>query len=199
MYYNALDKRLKKLKTETKRIFSRYKAMIKFDEVNTLKLVKAMYKELDSLNKSAYLEIARDTYDMIYEGDKEDKSINKKWVNATLTDYDPVTKYVYENEVIRKQSRLFESLIASKNKFQDFALAFNLWWRQTSQYGITITDNAVVEAYKNMGYTHLVWNTQKDTRVCEKCKERDGKAYPIDNLPSKAHYGCRCYWTGVKK
>lgn len=196
MYYNVLDKRLKKLKTETKRIFSRYKALVKFDETNTLKLIKAMYKELDALNKEAYLEIAKETYKEICE--EEDK-LNKKWVNETLLDYDPVTKYVYENEVIRKQNRLFESLLASKNKFQDFALAFNLWWRQTSQYGITITDKAVVEAYRKMGYTHLVWNTQRDKRVCEKCEERDGKAYPIDNLPSKVHYGCRCYWTGVKK
>lgn len=196
MYYNVLDKRLKKLKTETKRTFSRYKALVKFDEINTLKLIKEMYKELATLNKKAYLEIAKDTYKEICE---EDDEINKKWVNETLLDYDPVTKYVYENEVIRKQNRLFESLLASKNKFQDFALAFNLWWRQTSQYGITITDKAVVEAYKKMGYTHLVWNTQKDKRVCEKCKERDGKAYPINNLPDKAHYGCRCYWTGVKK
>lgn len=196
MYYNVLDKRLKKLKTETKRIFSRCKAMVKFDETNTLKLIKAMYKELDALNKEAYLGIAKETYKEICE--EEDK-LNKKWVNETLLDYDPVTKYVYENEVIRKQNRLFESLLASKNKTQDFALAFSLWWRQTSQYGITITDKAVVEAYRKMGYTHLVWNTQRDKRVCEKCKERDGKAYPIDNLPSKVHYGCRCYWTGVKK
>lgn len=166
---------------------------MKFDEVNALKVSKKLYKELEKMNEEAYLEIANAIYHETFPESK--RKLDKKWLLLILGGYDFTTKYVYTHEIERKRARLFEAVMSTKAKNKEFITAFNLWWRQTAQYGITISDRAVVEAFKDKGIKQLKWNTEGDSRVCKTCKARHGKYYPIDNLPSKPHYMCRCYWT----
>ena len=192
-YYKYMDKKLSKLKTSIRKAFARKKAVMKFDETNIIRNSKELYKELDKMNTEVYLEIGNAIYHEIYPESK--KKLDKKWLLLILAGYDPVTKYVYTHEIERKKARFYEALMSTGATSKEFQKGFDLWWTQTAQYGITITDSAVVEAYKDMGIKYLKWNTEKDNKVCEKCKARDGKLYPIDNLPSKEHYHCRCYWT----
>ena len=67
MYYKKTDKILAKLKTQIKKSFSRYKAIMKFDETNLLKRTKGLYKELSVLNEEAFLEMANEIYKEIKE------------------------------------------------------------------------------------------------------------------------------------
>ena len=170
---------------------------MKFDELNILKCSKDLYRELEKANEEVYLEIANAIYHETYPESK--KKLDKKWLLLILGGYDSVTKYVYTHEVDRKRARFYEALMSTDTSNKEFMNAFNIWWKQTEQYGITISDSAVVEAFKDKGIKKLRWNTEGDSKVCKTCREREGRLYPIDNLPSKPHYHCRCYWTEVKQ
>lgn len=167
-----------------------------FDQLNVISKSEDLYRELDDINKKAFLEIAQKTYQEI--NPKSEKKLDLAWLLTILLRYDPVTKYVYDHEVDRKRARFAESLIASKTKSKEFLTALNLWWKQTSQYGITVADTAVIQAYTDLGVKKVMWNTAKDDKVCKICKSRNKKIYPIDRIPDKPHYGCRCWFTPVE-
>lgn len=190
-----MEQELKKLKKQSKALFLRYKAKMGIDELNVINTSKELYKKLDEMNRETYLRVAKTAYKEQTGEDK--KKINAKWVLAFLTAYDAITRYVYVNEIDRKQSRFIEAYLATRKKNLETQKAFRYWWQQTEQYAIEITDGAVLDAYADMGYTEVEWMTEEDDRVCEVCRSRDGKKYPIDNIPDKPHYNCRCWFKPV--
>lgn len=172
--------------------FSKLKALTSFDELNTLQSVKSLYQELDKLVREYLYLIAVNAYE---NAEGEDiSSITEQWLlDMVLEYYDSVTKYVYTNEVERKCSRLFESLVASDNKSAEVDKALRYWSAMVSQYAITTTDVATLQAYKDLGVKKVKWVTIKDSKRCKECIKREGKIYLIDNIPPKPHLGCRCY------
>ena len=197
--YRKTDQILKILKADHQRIFSRYKALIstQIDSLNVIERSKEMYKMLNESNENAYLEIAKKVYNDFYP--TSETPPDREWLLALLLGYDVITKYVYEHEIDRKRARFAEALIATRKKQQEFATAFNLLWKQTAQYGINVTDEAVMKAYRDFGVEKVRWITENDSRVCEVCRSRHNKIYPIDKAPKKTHYGCRCYYEAVKE
>ena len=193
--YEITDKTLKKLKSQIWSKFLRTKASLKFDELNVIKSSKTLYNDLNKLNKVVFLNIARECYSQY--SDKDTPSL--AWVLAILGGYDVVTQYVYSHEVDRKRARFAESVIASGNQMLPFQRAYNLWYRQTEQYAVTIEDMATIKAYKDNGVKKVRWVTEKDSKVCSICRERDGKIYNIDNIEKKPHINCRCYVIPVTK
>lgn len=189
-----MDERLAKLKKQIKKTFSRFQATMKFDELNLIKKTNKLYDELVMLNEKVYLEIANKVYKEIYP---EGKDLSKKWLLLLLASYNPTMKYIYTHEVERKCARLYEALLSTKRK-KELITAFNVWFRQTTWFGIDVTDQAVIQAFTDKGVKKLKWNTQNDGKVCEVCRGRNGKIYPIDKLPNKSHPNCRCYWSEVK-
>ena len=190
--YNYTDKIIATLNRRYIVLFNRLKNLSDDDDEIVLE-VNRIYEEIDRITKEYYLLLARKIYritmDMV-EGDWED--IEALWLLKILDDYDPVTKYVYNHEVDRKRARLIEALIASDNKAQEVERAKKLWARQSKQYAEIITDKATEKAYRDSHIEEVVWITERDGRVCEVCKGRDGKRYFINQVPSKPHYGCRC-------
>ena len=186
---------MKRLKTTQKRLFSRYTAVIGQHD-STLNVIKRLYSDLSKANEDALLDIAREAY--LAANPEAKKVPDRKWLLAFLLGYNPVTKYVYEHEVDRKRARLTEAIIAVGVKQQEFITAFNLFWKQTAQYGIDVTDASTLKAYKDMGVKKVRWKTEEDNRVCKTCKDRNNKIYPISKLPSKPHYNCRCWFEAVK-
>ena len=168
----------------------------KFDSLNVISRSKEMYELLDELNQDAYLEIAKKTYREVYP--TSESAPDREWLMALLLGYDIITKYVYEHEIDRKRARFAEALIATRNKQQEFASASKLLWKQTAQYGINITDEALMQAYIDTGVKKVRWITEDDSNVCEVCLSRKNKIYPIGKAPKKTHYGCRCYYEAVK-
>ena len=69
---------------------------------------------------------------------------------------------------------------------------FDLMFTQSSQYAQDVADTMETEVYKAASIPRVMWVTERDNRVCEECRERDGKIYPLDNVPPKPHYHCRC-------
>lgn len=59
-------------------------------------------------------------------------------------------------------------------------------------------DRAAITAYKDAGVKKVQWITQQDGHVCKECIARDGLIFPVDRVPGKPHYKCRCYLALVK-
>ena len=207
-WYTFGDKCYEVMVRKFKRIFTRYRLMLRFDELNVMGMRKAsasLYSELDTICRKYFTLVAKRAYTEAKRelehssDDKEtDDIIDDAWISKQLSGYNPVTKYVYEHEVERKRARFMESVLADHEAgsrravANDFTTAENLWKRQTNFHLITIEDAAVLQGYKKMGVRHAKWVTQRDEQVCKECKPRDGVIYPIDGIPTK-HPGCRCY------
>ena len=203
--YKLLDKLLAE---EMKRIrvsFNRLGSM-GFDELNVVNTRKATQKMYDGFlkdNESIYLKVARDAYKKATEGNKK-VEINSEWLVGVLAGYNLVTGYLYNKEAERKRLRLNEQILTAREygnrqMFQDsLRRSANLWWTQTSQYGITVVDEATIKGFRDMGVKRVRWVAADDEKTCPTCGARDDRIYPINKIPPKPHYGCRCYVVPVK-
>lgn len=166
--------------------------MMAMDELNVIRASEKLYTKLDDSNRTAFLKLARQRYQDI-TGEEDEDTISLAWLLLILLGYNPVTEFIYENEVERKQQRFAESMISSANKLAAIRRAMTLWTAQTEQYLVLIEDAAVLEAYKAMGVKRVRWITQVDERRCETCGPIHGKVFKINNVPPKPHRNCRCY------
>ena len=172
---------------------------------NITKYTKELVSRLLKSNKREYLKIAKEATDEA----KEDIEalgvsatplvINGKYVDDVLGEYNPVTNYLYYPEAERKRSRLAEALITAVivNSRADYHKELrrfaDLWHTQTKQYGEKMVDKTRIDTFKKNGIKRVKWVTKEDEKVCKECNERDGKIYPIDKIPDKPHYNCRCW------
>lgn len=190
--YDYSDKIVTFLIKQFIELFDRLRTTLYIDEINILGNVNQVYAELDELAQEWFLNIAKKAYKDA--GGEDNSSVNRQWLTENILEaYDPVTKYVYINEVDRKRSRLAESLIASDDKNGEIDRALKLWSAMISQYAITSVDAAAVSAYKSLGVKEVVWKCRLDSRTCGICLSYNGNIYPIDKVPPKPHIGCRCY------
>lgn len=196
--YALSDRSSKLLNRKAIRRFDKAKKdcnLLHFDELNVIKVLTALYKALAADNKQAFLDLAILAYqDAQPHGKKEP---DKSWLLALLDSYDPVALYVYAHEVDRKRDYAIESVVASKGKAKEFRRALKYWARMTGHMTDRITDEATLKAYQDAGVKFVKWNSEHDSKVCEKCDARDGKIYPIDKAPPKEHLNCRCYYTAA--
>ena len=212
--YKLADKLLEQLKKLIRREFNRL-GIFGFDELNAPRVTTetiSLFERLMRENKKQYLMAAKKAYaDALaravaagYIDPGEDK-IDEKWLIAFLGEYNFVSGYLYESEAERKRLRLAEQMMTAKEyqsrtQYNDsIRRSANLWWTQTSHYMLDAVDAAVLLAYAVAGVEEVKWNTNIDGRECETCRERNGKVYPIGNVPPKAHRNCRCYLTPVRK
>lgn len=196
--YELADKAIALLNKRAVKRFTNAKdklSLLKFDEVTVIQTVKALYEELDADNKKIFLDLAQ----MVYEatephGDREDE-IDEMWLIDFLESLNPVTKYQYSNEVLRKREYTTEAVNASKTKAGELNSGLRKWSNFTAQYADMIADEAMMKAYKDGGVEKVKWNTEEDDSVCEICEPLDGQVFPIDKAPPKQHWHCRCWYT----
>ena len=211
--YKHLDTLLAKAKKKLRIEFNRL-GLLGFDElnvVNTKNVTKAMFDRLLSENEKMYQAAADKAYSKAKSKaleagyrEEEEKNLGEGWLLAALLAYNFVTGYVYDREAERKRLRLNEQILTAR-EYDDRQLfnsslqrTANLWWTQTSQYGISIVDKATLQGYADMGVKKVRWKSVIDGRECKVCRERHNKIYEISKVPEKAHYGCRCQWEPVK-
>lgn len=195
-FYKETDKVIDSLNRLAIRRFrdaQREANLLKFDELTVIRSVRQLYSDLEADNEKAFLQLAQAVYIRVNPHGK--KRPNKDWLAAFLLSYGPVTKYVYAHEVNRKRDRTSEAVIASTDKKQEYRRGLLYWGQMTAQTAIEVTDEAALKAWKDAGIRYVVWHTEEDERVCKKCDPRDGKVYPIDRIPAKPHWGCRCWFT----
>lgn len=211
--YRYLDKLLaeakKKIRTEFNRI-----SVTGFDElnvVNTRKATQEMFDRFLNDNEAMYLRVAKDAYKKAVKAAKEENfsgeesAIDSAFITSVLTGYNLVTGYLYDKESDRKRLRLNEQILTAREysdsqMFQDsLRRTANLWWTQTTQYGISMVDEATIKGFKDMGVKKARWIAADDEKTCPTCGERDNKVYRLNKIPPKPHYGCRCYIVPVRE
>ena len=205
--YRYLDKLLKAEKQKIKAAFNRVGAM-GFDElnvINTRKTTASMYNRFLEENEALYLKAAKDAYGRAVKKARaedfsgEEAEVDGEWMAGLLAGYNLVPGYLYGKEADRKRMRLNEQILTareygSRDMFGDsLRRAANLWWTQTTQYGISSVDEATIKGFTDMGVERVRWIAADDERTCPTCGARDNKIYKITDLPPKPHYGCRCY------
>lgn len=186
--YKYADKEVAKLNRYFIQEFLKFQT-IKVDEANILRSAKLMYERLDKKTRKSFVRIAKNKYD----------DITIEEALFLLSEYDPVTRYVYEHEVERKRSRLAESYIASGGDSKEVKKALRLWSNMVRQYSISIADKALILAYKKAGVKSVKWITEEDEVRCSECAARHNKIYKIDKIPPKPHLNCRCYFLPYKQ
>lgn len=175
-------------------------SLLKFDELNRVKTIKAVYHKADRENREAFAELAElVALDVIEEYDlTPGKRDSVELVDQTLTDANPITGYSYYAEVLRKRDRVTEGISVGSIREYEWQKALRLWGQMSDQYADIVTDNARLDAFENSGVKSVMWNTQNDEKVCEECRQLDRKVFDIDKVPAKPHWRCRCYLTPVK-
>lgn len=170
-------------------------ALCNFDELNVLEICKDLYENLSADNQKVFLELAQEQYKA--SEPHGDKVPDIDWLLELLLMYDPVTLYVYEHEVERKRDRTAEAINASGAKAKEFRRGLSYWGQMTAHYADAVSDRATLKAFEDAGIKKVQWHTEHDNRVCEICRQRDKKIYPIGKVPPKPHWGCRCWLTSV--
>ena len=180
-----------------------------FDEMNirqTKKHVHKLYTDVFKTIKKEFLAVAdyicKEVYDealaLGFDGDVED--LDEAWIEEFFEEYNPVTKYVFNREIERKESRLFEALVSNnRERQQSYKTAENLLLRQVKQYSIDLEDAVAMTVYKAVGVKEVMWVTEQDHKTCGECKELDGEVYKLNEAPPKLHPNCRCYYVPVKE
>jgi SPP1 gp7 family putative phage head morphogenesis protein len=170
-----------------------FKQVTSFDELNVIDISHKIFDEAVVLTEREVARLVKLVYDSKREGGEISSEDALSLVFTLMLAYNPVTKYVYRNEMERKRSRFAEGVIASDNPNEEVALAQRLMIATNKQFAEDATFEAAVLAYKDDGVEKVRWVTAVDDRRCKECKSRHGKIYPIDNIPPKPHRYCRCY------
>ena len=163
---------------------------------------KTIKKEFVALLSPLYQEIYDEALALGFDGELQD--LDESWIEEFFDEYNPVTKYVFRNEMGRKESRLFESLVATKDstfaiKSQSYQTAENVLTRQIKQYAIELEDAVAMAVYKAVGVKQVMWVSEHDRKTCGVCSELDGEIFPLADAPPKQHINCRCYLIPVKE
>ena len=196
MPYKTADKVVSFLVKQYTKLFKKTKQQTSFDELNVINLSHEIYDEALAVTKQEITRLADTVYKKYRRAEADaaaEESPGSAWVLAALLAYNPVTKYVYENEAERKRSRFAESLIASESKNAEVDKSLRLWVSMNKQLADDITFDVMLKVYEDNGAERVRWVTHRDDRRCPACRVRHGKVYPIADVPPKPHINCRCY------
>lgn len=160
-----------------------------------LEVTRELYDQLENDNRQVYLELAQERYQEAEPHGEEPPDL--AWLLALLAAYSAVSKVVYNNEVDRKRGYTEEGINSSTAKVTEFRRGLHYWADFTGQFADEITDEATLKAYRDAGVRRVRWVTAGDEKVCETCRERNGKVYSINSIPSKPHKHCRCVFEPV--
>ena len=206
MNYDLADKAIKDMNRRNLRAFDGLKTL-KFDELNVLKSVSKVYDDSYRIAKRRYLQIAYEAYidALILAGmDRKkatglaDDNIDEDWVLDMLEDYDALALYRFDHEVERKKQRTAEAILAAQDKVAEVDRALKDWTLQVSQFADNSVMYATIDGYEKAGIKKVQWVSEKDERVCKRCRKLDGKIFQIDKVPPVPHFHCRCILIPIK-
>lgn len=212
--YAACDKAIREMNRSNLRAFGQLKGRLKENkgEAGLIRAVTGVYRDSAKKARRHFLEVAAEAYIIALmmcgtEPGKAhrmaDKAITGGWMDGILTVSDPVTMYRFDTETERKAQRLTETLAALTDGGKQIGKpvtspeteinrALKAWSGQLAQYAINVTDYAMKLAYEDAGIQGGFWRSKKDKGVCLECRRRNGKWFPLKEVPKK-HWQCRCW------
>lgn len=188
--YRKTDKVIAYLAKQYAKLFRR---VTSFDELNVIDVSHEIFDEAVILTEREVTRLVKLVYDSERKGGEISAEDALSLVLTLMLAYNPVTKYVYRNEMDRRRSRFAEAVIASDTPREEVALAQRQMIAANRQFAEDATFEAVVRAYRDDGVERVRWVTAEDDKRCKECRARHGKIYPIDSIPPKPHRYCRCY------
>ena len=198
-FYETTDKAIELLNRRATKRFEDAKdeaAQDGFDELSVLSITRTLYDNLSADNEEIFLELAQERYQEVEPHGEEPPDL--AWLLALLAAYNAVTKVIYDNDVDRKRQYTAEGINSSTAKVTEFRRGLHYWADLTATYSDIVTDESTLKAYREAGVKKVRWVTAGDEKVCDTCRERNGKVYPINAIPPKPHRRCRCIWEAVK-
>ena len=198
-YYDLADKAVELLNRRATKRFEDAKdkaAQDGFDELSVLEVTRTLYDNLSADNEEIFLELAQERYQEAEPHGEEPPDL--AWLLALLASYSAVSKVVYNNDVDRKRGYTAEGINSSTAKVTEFRRGLHYWADFTEQFADEVTDEATLKAYRDAGVKKVKWITAGDEKVCETCRERNGKVYSINAIPPKPHKHCRCVFEPVR-
>ncbi len=186
----------------------RHNRLALFDELNVTgvrKHIKKLYKKTRTTIQEEFVsifqvlcqEVADEAKALGYDGDIQD--LDEGWVEEFFEEYSPVTKYVFSNEIDRKESYLFEAVVSSpETKHQSYQKAEKYLINQIKQGGIEFDDAVAKTVYKALGVKKVRWIAEDDYKTCGACRALDNKVFLLAEVPPKQHHNCRCYILPVR-
>lgn len=193
--YQKTDKTIAYLNKQYAKLF---RQLTSFDELNVINVSHEIYDEVLKLVERESTRLVKTVYDSYSENHTISTTDASDFVLALMLAYNPVTKYVFKNELERKRSRFAEGVIASDTPKEEVELAKRLLVALNRQFEDDVTFDTVVKALEDDGVEKVRWITEVDDRRCAECKSRHGKIYKIHNIPPKPHRFCRCYVERVR-
>ena len=206
MTYEYADKAIRDMNKRNLRAFDRLK-QLKFDELNILGSVREVYDTAVRIARKRYVSVAywSYVYAMMEAGISEkdakkavDEDIVEDWIIEMMDEDNETTLYKFNTEIERKKARLVEALAVAHDKSAEIEKALRYLTQMLAQYADESVLIGTIHGYKEAGVTKVRWISSSDKKVCKECKERDGKIYLIDEIPSLIHFKCRCHIGIVK-
>ena len=174
--------------------------------VGVKKHINKLYRDIFKIIKKEFLAIVNQIYQEIYDEtislgfDGDLRNLDEAWIDEFFDKYNPVTKYVFSNEIDRKKSYLFEALVSDPTvKHQSYAKAEKNIIGQIKQYAIDLEDAIAKVVYEDTGVKKVQWVAEDDYKTCDACLALDGEIFDLDKAPDKQHYNCRCILIPVKE
>ena len=164
------------------------------DSLNIIRRTTSLYDRLRKETIRIFLKLARHKYNELHGGED---TITEMWVMDFLGLSNPLTGYIFLNDIDRKRQYFTEDIMSGANPDKAVKKALRYIFGSTREYADLIVDAAAIQAFIDNRVKFVKWNTADDCRVCSECLSRDGHIYPINYAPIKPHYGCRCYFTKV--
>ena len=192
--YHFTDVIVEYLVREFIELFDSFKSnLLVRDEINILTKVNDLYEKLSTITTNKLLELAQLQFEYITQGDYDLSIIDNAWLMELFENFNPVTKYVYINEIDRKRSRMYEGIMSSDTPVDEVERSLKYWCSMVSQMAVDVTDKATETAYKCCEVSMVEWVSENDSRRCDKCKHLDGQVFSIYEIPPKQHNHCRCF------
>lgn len=188
--YSKTDKTIAYLSKQYAKLFRK---VTSFDELNVIPVSHEIYDEALKVTEQEATRLVKSVYDSHRESGSISAENAHALVLALMLAYNPVTKYIYKNELDRKRSRFAEGVISSDTPREEVELAKRLLIALNKQFADDATFDALIQAYEDDGVKRVRWITAVDDRRCAECKSRHNKIFDIDAVPPKPHLHCRCY------
>lgn len=209
--FRPYDRYGEALKRKIRQEFNRL-LLAGFDELSVVQAkqtTKTIWERVDRFIRKNLRELCAWVYEWVYVlyGKKPPDRDWTKVVDDWLKGYDPVTRYVYDNELERKRLRLLEEILTAR-EFQDrpglektLKTTAGLLLTQGLQYGLDLMGETEKRAYEEIGpEVYVQYHACDDDRTCEDCWQYNGMVFPIDEAPRiPQHYRCRCWYTPAEK
>ncbi len=187
--YQTADKVIAYLLKRYIKLFNKARGLA-FDEMNVISVSHEIYDTALAETKVEMERLSKTVYKKYAEDENFDSA---SFVLALMLAYDPVTKYVYSNEVDRKRARFVEGVLSSDTPLEEVKASQKLWAAMNKVFADEVTFQTMIQAYKDSGVERVRWVTSPDERRCATCGAMHGKVYSINRIPSKPHRNCRCW------